>query len=270
LVIGAKLGAEPTILINMYKELIEDQTDLTVELKPDFGKTAFNFSALKQGSIDIYPEFTGTAIVSLMEEEADSNDEQKVYEQAKKGIYNQYGMVLLEPMDYNNTYTVATTKELQDRYDLKTIGDLKAIEDDITAGFTLEFKDRHDGYVGMQELYGLDIDQIKTMEPGIREKALSNGEVDIIDGYATDSYMVELDLVALDDPEELFPPYQGAPLLREETLKKYPELEEVLNQLGGKITDEEMRKMNYMVDYEDASPEKVAHDYLVENGLLDK
>ncbi|HLR01511.1 MAG TPA: ABC transporter permease/substrate-binding protein [Virgibacillus sp.] len=270
LVIGAKLGAEPTILINMYKELIEDQTDLTVELKPDFGKTAFNFSALKQGSIDIYPEFTGTAIVSLMEEEADSNDEQKVYEQAKKGMYNQYGMVLLEPMDYNNTYTVATTKELQDRYDLKTIGDLKAIEDDITAGFTLEFKDRHDGYVGMQELYGLDIDQIKTMEPGIREKALSNGEVDIIDGYATDSYMVELDLVALDDPEELFPPYQGAPLLREETLKKYPELEEVLNQLGGKITDEEMRKMNYMVDYEDASPEKVAHDYLVENGLLDK
>src|SRR5699024_3296351 len=112
LVIGAKLGAEPTILINMYKLLIEDETDLKVELKPGLGKTAFNFSALEEGSIDIYPEFTGTAIVSLMEEKANSNDVKEVYEQAREGMYNKYGMILLEPMDFNNTYTVATTKEL--------------------------------------------------------------------------------------------------------------------------------------------------------------
>src|SRR5699024_9065580 len=185
------------------------------------------------------------------------------------GMYNKYGMILLEPMKYNNTYTVATTQELAERYDLEAIGDLKTIEDDVTAGFTLEFKDRRDGYVGMQELYHLDIDNIKTMEPGIREQALSSGEVDIIDGYATDSYMVELDLVTLDDPKDLFPPYQGAPLLREDTLKKYPELEDILNQLGGKITDEEMREMNYQVDYEDASPLEVAREYLLDNGLLE-
>lgn len=269
LVIGAKLGAEPTILINMYKQLIENETDLKVELKPGLGKTAFNFSALKQGSIDIYPEFTGTAIVSLMEEEANSNDKQEVYEQAREGMYTKYGMMLLEPMNFNNTYTVATTRELAEQYDLETIDDLNAIEDNITAGFTLEFKDRYDGYVGMQEVYQLDIDNIKTMEPGIREQALTDGEVDIIDAYATDSYMVELGLITLKDPEHLFPPYQGAPLLREDTLEKYPELKDILNQLGGKINDQEMREMNYQVDYEDAAPEQVAREYLVENGLLD-
>lgn len=269
IVIGAKLGAEPTILIHMYKLLIEDETDLKVDLKENLGKTAFNFSALKQGSIDIYPEFTGTAIVELMEEKAESNDEKKVYEQAEEGMYDKYGMILLEPMDYNNTYTVATTEGLMEQYDLETIEDLKMIEDDITAGFTLEFKDRYDGYVGMQEVYGLDLDQIKTMDPGLREQAISKGEVDIIDGYATDSYMIELDLKTLDDPEDLFPPYQGAPLLREDTLEEHPELEDVLNQLGGKINDEEMREMNYKVDYDDADPEEIAHDYLTENGLLE-
>lgn len=268
LVIGAKLGAEPTILINMYKLLIEDGTDLTVELKPGLGKTAFNFSALKQGSIDIYPEFSGTAIVSLLEEKARSDQAQEVYEQAKKGMGEVYQMAFLEPMAYNNTYTVAVTKELSEKYDLEEIGDLRPIEDQVTAGFTLEFQDRHDGYVGMQDVYHLDFKHIKTMEPGIRQEALAKNEVDIIDGYATDSYMIELDLVALKDSENLFPPYQGAPLLRKETLKKYPELEEILNQLGGGITDDEMREMNYQVDYEDKSPKKVAKQFLIAKGLL--
>src|SRR5690625_6242925 len=92
------------------------------------------------------------------------------------------------------------------------------------------------------------------MEPGIRQTALAEGDVDIIDAYETDSYVVELDLQTLDDPKNLFPPYQGAPLMREETLEQYPELEEILNQLAGKVTNDEMREMNYQVDYEDASP----------------
>src|SRR5690625_5031780 len=106
------------------------------------------------------------------------------------------------------------------------------------------------------------------MEPGVRKKALKNGEVDIIDAYATDSYMIELNLKTLEDPENLFPPYQGAPLLRQETLKKYPELENILNQLGGEITDQEMREMNYEVDYKDNDPEQVARDYLQKRGLI--
>ncbi|GAB3066520.1 ABC transporter permease/substrate-binding protein [Virgibacillus ainsalahensis] len=268
LVIGGKLGAEPDILINMYKLLIEEETELEVELESGLGKTAFVFSALDQGSIDIFPEFTGTAIVTHLEEEADSNEAQEVYEQARIGMKEVYGMEFLEPMAFNNTYTVATTEDLAEQYDLEEIGDLKPVEDEITAGFTLEFNDRYDGYVGMQDIYNLDIRNVRTMEPGIRQDALSNGEVDIIDAYATDSYMIELNLVTLEDTENLFPPYQGAPLMREETLEEYPELEPILNQLGGKITDEEMRQMNYEVDYEDKSPNEVAREYLEREGLL--
>lgn len=270
LTIGGKLGSEPAILINMYKLLIEENTDLDVELETGLGKTAFVFSALKNGSIDIYPEFTGTAIVTHLNEKAKSNNKQEVYQQAKKGMQEKYNMVFLKPMQYNNTYAVATTKELAEQYNLKTIGDLNRVEEKFIAGFTLEFKNRYDGYVGMKEVYNVNFDKVKTMEPGLRQEALKRGEVDVIDAYATSSYMIKLNLVTLDDPKNLFPPYQGAPLLREETLEKYPELKEILNQLGGKITNEQMRQMNYQVDYEKVSPEQVAREFLVEHGLLQK
>ncbi|MUV36759.1 Choline transport system permease protein OpuBB [Lentibacillus sp. JNUCC-1] len=268
LTIGAKLGSEPAILINMYKLLIEDEMDVNVKLEPGLGKTAFVFEALEQGSIDIYPEFTGTAIVTHMEEEAASNDAGKVYEQARKGMKEQFNMAFLEPMSFNNTYTVSVKESYAEEHGLETIGDLKKVEDEATAGFTLEFNDRQDGYQGMKELYNLDLN-VKTMEPGIRQKAIARDEVQMIDAYATDSYMIDLGLVALDDPKNLFPPYQGAPLLREETLEKYPELEEILNQLGGKINDDQMRKMNYQVDFEDRSPHEVAEEFLKDEGLLE-
>jgi osmoprotectant transport system permease protein len=269
LVIGGKLGAEPEILINMYKLLIEEETDLTVALEPGLGKTAFVFSALEEGSIDIFPEFTGTAIVTHLDEEAVSNDAAEVYEQARSGMDDKHDMAYLEPMAFNNTYTVATTQEFAEQYNLQSIGDLQRVEEEITAGFTLEFNDRYDGYVGMQDIYNLDIADVRTMEPGIRQGAIENGEVEIIDAYATDSYMIELELVALDDPENLFPPYHGAPLLRNDTLEAYPELEGILNQLSGKITDEEMRELNYQVDYEDRPANDVAREYLEAQGLLD-
>jgi len=268
IVIGAKLGSEPEILINMYKLLIEENTDLTVSLKPGLGKTSFVFKALKNGDIDLYPEFTGTAIVTQLEEKAKSNDAAEVYKQAKQGMQKKYQMTLLKPMEYNNTYTVATTPAIAKKYGLKTIDDLRQTEDQLTAGFTLEFKDRQDGYRGMQSLYDIKLNQVKTMDPGIRQKALQNGEVDIIDAYATDSYMVKLGLVTLKDPKHLFPPYQGAPLLKTETLKQHPELKPILNRLAGKITDEEMRKMNYEVDEKDRAAQDVAKAYLVKHGLL--
>src|SRR5690625_5602810 len=125
-----------------------------------------------------------------------------------------YQMEFLEPMKFNNTYTVATTKEFAEKYELESIGDVERVQHEVVAGFTLEFKDRYDGYVGMQEQYNLDIATVRSMEPGIRQTALAEGDVDIIDAYETDSYVVELDLQTLEDPKNLFPPYQGAPLMR--------------------------------------------------------
>ena len=129
-------------------------------------------------------------------------------------------------------------------------------------GFTLEFADREDGYKGMQKLYNYKFSNVKTMEPKLRYSAIESGDVNVIDAYSTDSELEQYGLKVLKDDKGLFPPYQGAPLLRKETLQKYPELEKVLNKLSGKITDEEMRKMNYEVNVNGKSSEEVAKQFL--------
>lgn len=268
LVIGAKLGPEPEILINMYKELIEQDTELTVELKPGLGKTSFVFAALQSGDIDIYPEFTGTAISEFLKTTATSTDAAEVYAQARDGLKTDFDMALLEPMAYNNTYALAMSKRLADQYQVATISDLKPIENNVEAGFTLEFSDREDGYLGIQELYGIQFHTVSTMEPKLRYQAIESGDIDLLDAYSTDSELAQYELTVLEDDKGLFPPYQGAPLMLQETLDKHPELADTLNVLSGQITDDEMRKMNYAVNAEGRSAGDVAREYLTEKGLL--
>lgn len=270
IVIAGKLGAEPEIIMNMYKELIEDQTDLSVQLKPNMGKTTFVFNALESGDIDIYTEYSGTILATFLNEEAKSTDEKEVVEQARQGLAQQYNMSLLEPMAFNNTYALAVTPELAEQYQLKKISDLQAVTDQLKVGFTLEFADRQDGYLGIKDLYGITFDNLQTMEPKLRYSAIKTGDINLVDAYSTDSELAQYDLTVLEDDKGLFPPYQGAPLLLTKTLEKHPELEKVLNQLGGKITDEEMRQMNYEVNVNNANPQAVAHQFLIEQQLIKK
>ncbi|MED3802400.1 osmoprotectant update ABC transporter permease/substrate-binding subunit OpuFB [Lysinibacillus xylanilyticus] len=268
IVIAGKLGSEPEILINMYKLLIENETDLKVQLKPGLGKTSFVFNALKSGSIDIYPEFTGTAISEFLKEEAINNNQEDVYNQAKEGMMNKFEMVMLSPMKYNNTYALAVSTEIADTYHLQTISDIKPIQESIKAGFTLEFNDREDGYLGIQKRYGITLSNITTMEPKLRYQAIESGNIDLLDAYSTDSEIRQYNLQVLTDDQQLFPPYQGAPLLRKETLEKYPEIETALNKLANQITDDEMREMNYQVNVEGQNIEDVAREYLIKVGLF--
>ncbi|CAM3508458.1 MULTISPECIES: ABC transporter permease/substrate-binding protein [Saccharibacillus] len=268
LVIAGKLGAEPEILINMYKELIEQDTDLDVELKPGLGKTSFVFAALQSGDVDVYPEFTGTAISEFMKTTAVSTDAAEVYAQARDGMKSQFNMAMLEPMAYNNTYALAMSKKLADQYEVKSISDLKPLENNLEAGFTLEFSDREDGYLGIQKLYGIDFHTVFTMEPKLRYQAIESGDIDLLDAYSTDSELAEYDLTVLEDDKGLFPPYQGAPLMLQSTLDEHPELADALNVLAGQITDDEMRKMNYAVNAEGRSAEEVAREFLTGKGLL--
>ncbi|WP_279381283.1 osmoprotectant update ABC transporter permease/substrate-binding subunit OpuFB [Lysinibacillus fusiformis] len=268
IVIAGKLGAEPEILINMYKLLIEQETDLTVQLKPGLGKTSFVFNALKSGSIDIYPEFTGTAISEFLKEEAINHNQEDVYRQAKEGMQEQFDMVMLSPMSYNNTYALAVSQELAESYQLQKISDLKPIEQKVKAGFTLEFNDREDGYVGIQKRYGIAFTTLATMEPKLRYQAIQSGDINLLDAYSTDSEIRQYKLRVLEDDQALFPPYQGAPLLRKETLTDYPEIGKALNQLADRITDDEMREMNYQVNVEGKLAAEVAKEYLVKVELL--
>ncbi|SFC62002.1 osmoprotectant transport system permease protein [Alkalibacterium subtropicum] len=271
LVIAGKIGAEPEILMNAYKLLIEQDTDLSAEVEPNFGKTTFIFNALRSGEIDIYTEFTGTVLSNFFEEVPEpGTPKEEVYEEARRRLQEEYDMTLLDPMAFNNTYALAVTSEFAEEYDLETISDLESVQNEVSAGFTLEFNDREDGYPGIQDMYGLEFGEVITMEPQLRYEAIEQGDVNLIDAYSTDSQLEVYDLVVLEDDMELFPPYQGAPLMMTELIEEHPEIEEALSVLDGLITSDQMRAMNYEVDVEDRPAEEVAREFLIEAGLLEE
>lgn len=267
LVVAGKLGPEPEILMNMYKLLIEEETDLTVSVRPNFGETTFVWGALQSGDVDIYPEFTGTVLASLVKETPNSNDAREVYEQARQALADD-GYALLEPMQFNNTYAIAIPRGYAEEEGIKTISDLRNVQTEINAGFTLEFTDREDGYPGLQQAYGLDFPSVVSMEQKLRYRAIARGDVNLVDAYATDPDIAENDLLVLEDDQQFFPPYQGAPLLKQETLDEHPEIEGALNQLAGNITDEEMSELNRRVAYGNERAYDVAKDFLEQAGLL--
>ncbi|NUI82731.1 ABC transporter permease/substrate-binding protein [Staphylococcus borealis] len=266
--LAGKLGSEPSIITNMYKILIEDETDNTVDVKDGMGKTSFLFNALKSDDIDGYLEFTGTVLGELTKEDLKSKKEDAVYQQAKQSLEKKYDMTMLEPMKYNNTYALAVKKDFAKDNNIKTIGDLQKVEDKLKPGFTMEFNDRPDGYKAVSKAYGLDLSNIKKMEPKLRYTAVEKGDINLIDAYSTDAELKQYDMVVLKDDKHVFPPYQGAPMFKEKFLKEHPEIKKPLNKLKGKISDEEMQEMNYKVTVKNEDPYKVAKHYLEQEGLI--
>lgn len=268
--IAGKLGSEPAIITNMYKILIEEETDYTVNVEDGLGQTSFLFNALRSDDIDGYLEFTGTVLGELVKEAPESNDVEVVYNQANTALDSEFDMTMLEPMMFNNTYTLAVKKDFAEENNLTTIEDLKSIEDEIRPGFTMEFNDRvEDGYPAIQEAYDLNFNDVITMEPQLRYQAIENGEINLMDAYATDAELRQYDMVILEDNKQVFPPYQGAPLFKQEFLDEHSEIIDPLNQLSGMITDEEMQDMNYRVTVDDEAPYDVAEEFLQENNLID-
>lgn len=266
--LAGKLGSEPSIITNMYKILIEQETDNRVEVKDGMGKTSFLFNALKSDDIDGYLEFTGTVLGELTKEDLKSKQEAKVYKQAKSSLENKHDMTMLQPMKYNNTYALAVKKDFADKHHLKTIGDLNKVSDQIKPGFTLEFNDRGDGYPAVKKAYGLDLGNVKTMEPKLRYQAIENGDINLIDAYSTDAELKQYDMVVLKDDKHVFPPYQGAPMFKTSYLKEHPEIKKPLNRLAGKISDEDMQQMNYKVTVKKEDPYQVAKAYLEKYHLI--
>lgn len=266
--LAGKLGSEPSIITNMYKILIEDETDDTVDVKDGMGKTSFLFNALKSDDIDGYLEFTGTVLGELTKEDLKSKKEDAVYQQAKQSLEKKYDMTMLKPMKYNNTYALAVKKDFAKENNIKTIGDLQKVEDKIKPGFTMEFNDRPDGYKAVSKAYGLNLSNVKKMEPKLRYTAVEKDNINLIDAYSTDAELKQYDMVVLKDDKHVFPPYQGAPMFKEKFLKQHPEIKKPLNKLEGKISDEEMQEMNYKVTVKNEDPYNVAKHYLKKEGLV--
>lgn len=268
--IAGKLGSEPEILINMYKELIEqDDEHIKVTLKPNFGKTTFLYNALKNDQIDIYPEFSGTVLETLAKrpQQTSGLTANETYKKARKIMRQQDDIELLRPMKYNNSYALAVQDKFKKEHHLQKISDLNNVQSILNGGMTLEFIDRGDGLKGIKQKYGLDF-PVKSMEPALRYQAINKDRINIVDAYSTDSELRQYHLSILKDDKHMFPTYQGAPMMTKDFVKKHPQISKSLNKLAGKITEKEMQEMNYEVNVQDKAPAAVAHQYLVSHHLL--
>lgn len=269
IVIASKNFSEQLIVSNMLADLIENDTDLKVERKLNLGGTNIAFSAITNGEVDAYVEYTGTALVNILKKDI-INDPNKVYDIVAKEYKDKYNIKWFDPIGFNNTYVLAVTKGTAEKYNLESFSDLAKVSSNLVIGPTIEFANRQDGYLGLTEEYNMSFKDIKPVDGGLRYTAIDNKKSDVIDSFATDGLLKAFDLKVLKDDKSFFPPYYAVPIIREETLKKHPELEEVMNKLSGKINDDTMRDLNYKVDKLGESPEKVAKDFLIEQGLISK
>ena len=269
--IAGKLGSEPEILINMYKLLIEDGSEqVDVVLKPNFGQTSFLFDALKSGKVDLYPEFTGTVVTSLVKPTAKQNAAIKQGADSypiANTLLKKQGLTLLKPMKYNNTYALVVRQSTAKRYGLKTIADLNKLPN-ATAGFDLEFSGRADGYTGIKQQYGLNL-KVNSLDASLRYQALAQDHVEVTDGYSTDSQIAQYKLLALQDPKQVFATYRGAPMMQASWAKHHPAIVKRLNRLAGKISETDMQQMNYAVNVKKQSAASVAKHYLTTHHLLE-
>ncbi|MGF7430229.1 glycine betaine ABC transporter substrate-binding protein [Thermoanaerobacterium thermosaccharolyticum] len=266
-VIGSKNFTEQIIMGNILATLIEKNTNLKVVRKLNLGGTDVAFNALKSGDIDMYVEYTGTGLVNILKKPTQNNSD-AVYNEVKKDFKEKYNLDWLEPIGFNNTYTLAVSPSVEEKYHPKTISDLKKISNNLVLGCTMEFTERPDGYPGLKKTYDIEFKSVKGMDSGLRYPAIEKGDVDVIDAFSTDGMLKAYNLTVLKDDKNFFPPYYAAPLVRDDTLKKYPELKDVLNKLAGQINDETMRELNYKVDKLGEDPRTVADDFLKSKGLI--
>jgi osmoprotectant transport system permease protein len=268
--IGSKEFTEQIILGEILAQLVESRTDVSVARKFGLGGTMVCFNALKNGEIDLYPEYTGTGLTAILKREV-VTDPDEVYRIVSDEFERMYDLIWLQPFGFNNTYALAMRSDQARQLNLTNISDLSGRELDLTPGFTQEFLERPDGYPGLSKRYDLRFArEPRGMDPGLMYVALKEGDVDIICAFATDGRIPAFNLQVLKDDKHYFPPYYAAPLVRKEALARVPELGSVLNELSGLIDDRKMAAMNYQVDEEGKSPEDVASDFLSNAGLTEK
>ncbi len=265
--IGHKNFTEQRILGQLFATIIEAKTDYKTEVT-EFGGTQLVFEAIRNNEIDIYGDYTGTLYTAMLGLSGET-DPEVVKDIVKEKIESDYPLTLLEPLGFNNTYTLSVDKEVAAKYNLTKISDLVTAGPELKLGATMEFLEREDGMVGVKKVYGISFKEEVGLDPGIRYTAISNGEVDLIDAFSTDGKIKEYELVILEDDKNFFPPYYVLNVINNTSFEKFPEAVEALRLLEGIISEEMMQNMNYLVDEEGLPERKVAEDFLKENGIID-
>ncbi|GIV97782.1 MAG: glycine/betaine ABC transporter substrate-binding protein [Herpetosiphonaceae bacterium] len=267
--VGSKDFTEQFIIGEMYALLLED-AGFTVERRLNLGGTPVAHAALLNGDIDLYPEYTGTGLLTILKRPSTS-DRQGVYNTVAQEYRERFNLIWLEPAPMNNTQALAMTKEGSERLGIKTISDMVAKADQLVMVGPPEFQEREDGLPGLKQAYGdFSLKRYISVDPGLRYQALVSGQADIAVAFGTDGEIAAYDLVVLEDDKNLFPPYQVAPVVRQQILDANPQIRDILNELAPKLTDETMRRLNNEVTGKNREPADVAREFLEQEGLLNQ
>jgi osmoprotectant transport system permease protein len=266
-VVASKSFAESRLLAELYAQAIESATPLRVERRLGLAGSDVCFAALRSGAVDLYPEYTGTGLVSLLHAPP-SPDAAGVLRTVRQEFRGRWNLVWLSPHGFDNTWAIAVPERVARAHRLATISDLAREAPRLRAAFTQEFLGRDDGLVGLRRAYGsLAFSAVRGMGQALRYTAAESGDADVIDVYATDGRIAASRLVVLADDRHFFPPYQAAPLVRGTTLSRRPEIAMALAPLGGVLDDARMRVLNAEVEVRHRAVEDVARDLLADLGL---
>jgi len=265
--VGSKFFTEQVILAELLAQHIEARTGIHVERKTNLGGTLLCQKALESGQLDLYVEYTGTALTAVLNE-IPNGDSSTIYERVRKGYADRFNLEVTEPLGFENTFAMVVRSTDAQQFHLTKISDIIPIAPQWRAGVGYEFLERPDGYAGFSQRYGLRFAaQPSVMDLGLIYRALVDKKVDIVAGNSTDGLISALNLVALSDDRHYFPPYDAVPIVRRDTLAKFPRLRSALADLANKITAEDMRHLNAEVDASQRDPATVVRAFRASKDL---
>lgn len=262
IVIGSKNFTEQLILGELLAQVIEAKTNLQVDRRLNLGGTFICHQAMLTGQMDAYIEYTGTALTSVLKEKSIS-DAKIVYQQVKQKYAQKFQMEWTAPLGFNNTFAMIVRGDDAKRLNIQTLSQATNYTPQWKAAFGFEFSDRPDGYPSLVKTYGLRFaEPPRIMDLGLMYQALKAKQVDLIAGNSTDGLIDSLKLAVLKDDKKSFPPYEAAPIVRQQTLAEHPELRQTLQQLKGLISEQDMRRLNYQVDSQRRDVKQVVNEFL--------
>jgi osmoprotectant transport system substrate-binding protein len=268
IVVGSKNFTESLILGELLAQQIEANTHLKVERRFYLAGTYICQQALLAGRIDLYPEYTGTALTAILKQKV-GGDNAEVYQRVKNEYEARLGLTLGPPFGFNDTFAMEIRGDDARRLGVKTLSQAAAFAPRWRAGFGYEFMERPDGYAGLAAAYGLHFAAPpRIMDLGLLAPALKGHQIDIAAGNATDGLIPALDLFVLEDDRHYFPPYEAVAVIRQQTLQQHPEVARSIAELGSTISDQEMQQLNYALDGQHRDVKEVAHEFLRSKGLV--
>ncbi len=271
--IATKPMTEQYILGEMLGALIRQETDYDVEITKGIGGGTSNIQpAMEKGEFDLYPEYTSSGWVLVLGHSAEGMSDEEMFEALKAEYEEKYGMTWLGLYGFNNTYTVVVRGSVADEYGLEKTSDLAAAAGSLTFGGNPDYLEREDGFPALCQTYGLEFGKVADIDIGLKYQALASGDIDVTNAYTTDAQLgnESMDVKVLEDDKHLQVNYFCSTVARQDSLEKFPGLEEALMKMDGILSDGEMAKLNYQVEVEGRDEQEVAREFLAQKGLLEE